>query len=40
MILPLGSEIYIVKSFKDGNNLGLTAESRGVFTRDLETTAF
>ena len=40
MILPLGSGIYIVKSFKDGNNSGLTTESRGVFTGDSETAAW
>ena len=40
MILPLGSGVYIIKSFRDGKNLELTSENRCSFTKDLETKAF
>jgi hypothetical protein len=32
MIIPLGGGIFIIKSYRDGNNLGLTEKNRGVFT--------
>jgi len=36
MILPLGSGVYIIKTFRDGNTLGLTERGRGVFNYNSE----
>jgi len=41
MILPTKTpEVYIIKSYRDGLNLGLTLKNRGAFTSNDETKPF